>query len=547
MKRMTKEELIEYFIEQLGENEILGNVMSIEQIRKKLNGIIKDVTFEEEIGTFRGSWSVDIEGNGIINFDLTKIPFREQAKVIVHELLHVLSMSTTKLPLGLVTQKCGLQTTTINTTTKKKYHLGQHNTALNEGMTDVLAEMITGTSSDGYNKEKDIYKILAIIVGKDAMIKKFFTEGVLDTKVGTNIFKDELIERYGKDFGNEINNDLRKILHLSDLAINMERKDTIQGLNAIGKKLQDKINDEIYNTLEKMVYKVIENEPDIMKKIQVIMNPGFSTSLDEKIASRILSEVVGNKDIDGKTKLEILRAAGRFRYSDSTNEVLKQVLFETRDFKKDLDEQFGEIEVSDISTEEKIAQYFSIYSGCKEFMKPDKVYDWYVETGKVIPSEPFKKGIFAEIFTDDKITLDKRISDTKYCKIGDYYQIVGKDKYWDKIFDENGNSISIASLYFEQSGEQNIEADGIAKILPGYLTKENSVVVSEKINQIFQDMKKMCPTDASLELGFLRVFGNVIEIQKCYTDNEPIKIYYDIQADGTIEKVELRRRKKICR
>ena len=80
-----------------------------------------------------------------------------------------------------------------------------------------------------------------------------------------------------------------------------------------------------------------------------------------------------------------------------------------------------------------------------------------------------------------------------------------------------------------------------------YLTKENSVVVSEKINQIFQDMKKMCPTDANLELGFLRVFGNVIEIQKCYTDNEPIKIYYEIQADGTIEKVELRRRKKICR
>lgn len=46
MKQMTKEELIEYFIEQLGDNEILGQVMSIEQIREKLGYIVKDVTYK---------------------------------------------------------------------------------------------------------------------------------------------------------------------------------------------------------------------------------------------------------------------------------------------------------------------------------------------------------------------------------------------------------------------------------------------------------------------------------------------------------------------
>ena len=48
MKQMTKEELIEYFIEQLGDNEILGQVMTIEQIREKLNTIIKDVRYAED-------------------------------------------------------------------------------------------------------------------------------------------------------------------------------------------------------------------------------------------------------------------------------------------------------------------------------------------------------------------------------------------------------------------------------------------------------------------------------------------------------------------
>ena len=43
MKQMTKEELIEYFIEQLGDNEVLGQFMTIEQIREKLRNInLKD-------------------------------------------------------------------------------------------------------------------------------------------------------------------------------------------------------------------------------------------------------------------------------------------------------------------------------------------------------------------------------------------------------------------------------------------------------------------------------------------------------------------------
>ena len=43
MKQMTKEELIEYFIEKLGYNQILGKYISIDDIRNKLTSQIQNV------------------------------------------------------------------------------------------------------------------------------------------------------------------------------------------------------------------------------------------------------------------------------------------------------------------------------------------------------------------------------------------------------------------------------------------------------------------------------------------------------------------------
>ena len=73
MKQMTKEELIEYFIEQLGDNEVLGKIMTIDQIREKLNYMIKDVTYNKEIRNYMASWSYENDGRGVINFDLDQI------------------------------------------------------------------------------------------------------------------------------------------------------------------------------------------------------------------------------------------------------------------------------------------------------------------------------------------------------------------------------------------------------------------------------------------------------------------------------------------
>ena len=76
MEQMNKKELIERFIELLGNNEILGKVMSIKQIREKLNNIVEVVTYKDEPGNFAGGCSIDKNGKVIINFDPIKISYR---------------------------------------------------------------------------------------------------------------------------------------------------------------------------------------------------------------------------------------------------------------------------------------------------------------------------------------------------------------------------------------------------------------------------------------------------------------------------------------
>ena len=97
MKQMTKEELIEYFIEQLGDNKILGQVMTIEQIREKLNAVIKDVSYADDIKIFDASWKLQQDGTGIVNFDINKIAKDQERRIIVHELLHALSKRKKKV------------------------------------------------------------------------------------------------------------------------------------------------------------------------------------------------------------------------------------------------------------------------------------------------------------------------------------------------------------------------------------------------------------------------------------------------------------------
>lgn len=541
MKQMTKEELIEYFIEQLGDNEILGKVMSIEQIRKKLTELIKNVTYNKDNkGKTSGYW---IAESGVINIDLKNIPEQEQKGFIVHELLHALSTSTQKVILGLqISEKCGLK---LNRDISNGIpRLDEYNRAINEGMTDALAEMIIGKHINSvYRRQKDIFRIVSIIVGKETMLKKFFSEEALDSKTGTNIFKEDLDEKYGSDLGKKLNSSLRKVLRLSDFALYSEK----YKIGEWNKKFQSKIYDDIYRTLEDMMMKVIDYEPDILKKIEEFLAPGCFTGLGEKIVNKILSEIVESKDVDAKTMLSASRLVKREAYSDKTNQLLDQMLLKMSELKKFFDDKFEHMDKSDMTTEEIIQEYMTIYSEYWEWIDIEKVYNWYAEAGKVIPSQAFKIGIFKRIFIADKTKLDKRIDNTKYRKIGNYYQIIENGMSSSLLVDENGKTIPQRCVIFNNFTEDKIEGETIRNLL-GLEKLDNEVEkLCKQIEQICLELETVNTTNAELKYGFLVSHGELLEIEMCYKDNEPIKMYYKVQEDGILEKTEIRTRKKIFR
>ena len=194
MKKMSKEELIEYFIEILGDNKVLEKYFSIDDIRNKLTSIIKEVSYERNEGTTSsGFFDEDI---GRVNIDFTKGYTDEQLKeTIVHEMLHVLSFSSVDSE-KITTNKCGLEisqkakngmikNTGIWTMTKDRT-TRMFGKSINEGYTQLLTERILGLDTDeneGYEPEKDFVRILEAAVGKDYLMDTFF-EDIEDEECG---------------------------------------------------------------------------------------------------------------------------------------------------------------------------------------------------------------------------------------------------------------------------------------------------------------------------------------------------------------------------
>ena len=187
MKKMSKEELIEYFIELLGDNSVLEKYFTIDEIRNKLTNIIQKVSYEKYEGsTTSGFFDEDI---GQVNIDYTKGYTDEQLKeTIVHEMLHVLSYSYVESE-NIRTNKCGLEISqsafegTIKntgiwtmTTDRSTRMFGK---SINEGYTQILTERILGIDTDdneGYEQEKDIVRILEAALGKEYLMDKFFED-----------------------------------------------------------------------------------------------------------------------------------------------------------------------------------------------------------------------------------------------------------------------------------------------------------------------------------------------------------------------------------
>ena len=546
MKQMTKEELIEYFIKQLGDNEILGQVMSIEQIREKLNYIIKDVTYDDEIGDYGGHWRSNESGKGKVNFDKEKISANQESVVIVHELLHALSTTVVTLrkseSLLEVKEKCGLNI--------RSYFIGEHgknnfnveNSAINEGMTDFLAEKITGVNHDGYNEEKGIYKILILIIDQDTLIKEAFGEKVNELE---SILKKELITKYGENVGTELNEQLKRMLTLSDQLYVLDRNEAIYGTNENSKKIYSQTKEELYNTLYFMIKSVLYRKNNLSDKIDMMIElEGIFDYRDNNlneirklVSTNVLYELLHNDSMNYPQKIETIKRIKEQKIN-FTDDVIDEIFF-------------GEKNFLELSIDEKIGAYINLQKG-KSFTSniSDIVYQMYVENGEIIEDNFNKKYLISTVLQDIGIVdtvekINKKLDESKYYKIGEYYALPrGGNPINTLVYDKEGKPLKKENLKFnpisagEIADKRNIEA--LAKFFPEDKVKSIYEQLKERLKQY--SSKDECADEMDIEVA---IIGNMIrlycnewvektETNYCYMD------FYSVDANGNLELIPKR-------
>lgn len=416
MKQMTKEELIEYFIEKLGYNQILGKYISIDDIRNKLTSQIQNVTYNSEQGNGIAYWN-HVENR--VNIDPKRISTYNQDIVIIHELLHILSNSEFAVKAGrfihkslFKVNKCGVCYEHYLEEGKNSSTHQTINRGINEGITEYLAEQITGTKGYTYNQEQDIFKILSFIIGEDTILEKYFSDvEPYDLMSHRQLFKDDLIKKFGEHYGQKLNDDTVKIASLLDPLTVINYMENLDNINENDIKLLPKIEDEICETLYYMI------------------NDFFLCTTHET-----------DGEIERITKIkESLR---NIHYLPGLKKIVSNNLWKAViEDDKSLD---------DIQTLERYLNLFKDDNiGYKE-SEADKIYEIYKRTGKIDEEILKKNEIFKFIFWNTKIPetskdIDKELQRYKYCKCGNYYSVTWlethNDKSAQKLFNENGKEM----------------------------------------------------------------------------------------------------------
>lgn len=270
MKQISKEELIQYFMSQIGNNSILNNYLSTQEIKERLNKNILGITYVQKAGASGGTYSISTKN---VNICIEKFHSEEEfKKTIVHELLHALSFSeiedeTTK------SAKIGFQINqmrkngTFNRSDKWFYTSDMiwrtTGKAINEGITELLTEEILGITNkdNGYQFEKDVTRELFQIMGKENIISQYFSQIKNSQEV------EEGFEYLYGDIINEYYNDVkwRKMIYeaLQNTIDNLEQLLYLRSkAGGIKRNLNEDEQKEYENSMRKLF-----NNREYLKKI----------------------------------------------------------------------------------------------------------------------------------------------------------------------------------------------------------------------------------------------------------------------------------------
>ena len=269
-----------------------------------------------------------------------------------------------------------------------------------------------------------------------------------------------------------------------------------------------------------------------MKKID-IMTKCFQTPFRTKISEKVLKELLDNNDFDHNKKLEILQQVRQVEGAYIPQTIIKKILFDLPDDSK-------------LTAEEKLKNYFTLWTDGSRLMDFNKIYDLYVQSGKFSEEKFPKREIFIEFIKSlgsefDIKMLESRIDEIKYRQIGNYYQItVGHGLGSEKIYDDNGNIIKPQNLRFNARIDENIKDSRDVDLLSNCVQEEKLYNLTGQIKERFEQYIKLCK-NKNVFLTDVFIIGNILQLI-CLSWDREIEIidFFSIDVDGNLKQIEVR-------
>lgn len=442
-------------------------------------------------------------------------------------------------------EKCGLLYQ------KKKYQdnenelVSSNNMAINEGMIDFLAEQITGIKAHGYNKEKSIYKVLDLIIGKDTFIKKAFIEQVNTEQNPLDIFREQFIAQYGEVVGNELNENFKKISELSDLLLILELKEKSYGVNENGKY---QVEREIRNILFSMVNRVLFIQDDLNKKIDMMIDlekmcDGQDTNLysvRELLSDVVLIELLKDDSIDYNQKLDMIKKIREQGISISDETI--DIAF------------FSMEEIQKLSIDQKLEIYIHFKKG-EHLTKYrfNKIYQMYVKSGKIVESGYPKKELVETVLQELKNEnidtvekIDNILNTARYYRLGKYYALpIGNNPINTVIFDEEGKMIEGEEIYYYPTRDEEIDNKSNIELLSRHFSEDNVELITEQLKENFKQYQTAYKGECK-DCG-VTIIGNIIRLNYEYYDKKDetshLQVdFYSVDDNGNLQLIPKRRK-----
>ena len=420
MKQMNKEELIYCFMNTLKDNQYLKDIISTDEIKARLNETISEVIYDNKETKNGKTCFCSSKQDGTVIITLSdKINEAIKDLYIVHELLHAISMSKIEATAEYLIHKCGLEFHFGHVENQNYIVDHKQDEAINEGMTQAITERIIKAGTNfSYNTEKDIAKIISVILGEKTMLQKYFSSTESCKEDPNYIPIEDLKKRYGQDIGFDFCDKLEKISPMADELLKLNKDDEEKNKEQI-----DILKNEIYKILENMIDKMIEVTPDIRERITDIMNPLFQTTIGLKYSSKIMPDFYNSSDIDKEEK--------------------KKLGYDI------------------------INKYCELAPYGQNGIDGKFILETYIKSGIISQENWNKKKALSKIMNGTRLNeIMRKIEKIQYKQIGDYYMILGDYNIAEnephksvngKLFDKDGNEVSIEREELDKLKQRRIK------------------------------------------------------------------------------------------